>query len=309
MKEGSWVRVIQGRVLSVTRWSDTHVGSMGGGGYVGPHGGVVRAPTITSNVVQRSQVFVQRSDGVEEALELGDLMPLREGQIITAVYGGMTPDSGDLLLLHNQQSKLTFAEPQKVRSGGPILSFFLALFGTWSLAAMLVLPLASVLTQVPSVVAAGYAAQHSPHSLDGIYMDQAIHRYRQCRALPQHHLAPCGSDEEPIHTAAGPTICLCNDINGLLHNMALEREREAEKTGNPADATFGAALLIMMVVGVLGGIVVSVMVYRIQMRLRRDSLWQFLVDAAGEASVNANLSVVAIRKNASAYLTVTALAG
>ena len=54
-----------GVVTSTKRWSDTHIRSYGGGGYVGSGGGYVSAPQVTSNVVQRLEISVRDSHGKE----------------------------------------------------------------------------------------------------------------------------------------------------------------------------------------------------------------------------------------------------
>ena len=45
-------------------WTETHIHSSGGGGYVHPeHGSHVSAPTIHSNVIERERYFVKFNDG------------------------------------------------------------------------------------------------------------------------------------------------------------------------------------------------------------------------------------------------------
>ena len=77
----------QGTVLSHRRWSDTHIWSSGGGGYVDPKfGGHVAAAQISSQILQRVEVFIKDDDGLKHALELTDVgVPLTDGNKIIAV--------------------------------------------------------------------------------------------------------------------------------------------------------------------------------------------------------------------------------
>jgi hypothetical protein len=268
----------------VKRWSDTHVGFSGGGGYVGPRGGVVQSPTITSRVVQRSQVFVLRQDGIEEPLELGDLMPLREGQTITAIYGGQQPESGNLLLLHNHESASTYAEPMKASSGGPTLWFFVLLFAVWGLAALFVEPLASALpvSNKPPISQYSFEAP-----LNSIFTERAEKRHAYCLATPRHFSPSCAGYEKPP-PGAGASACACKSVTELLQDDRGELIRESRQ----GDA-FAGALVIMLIVGGLGGLVIATSWYLIQMRSRRKALRFFLVEAAAEASQTPGVSVTA----------------
>lgn len=60
--------------MSTHRWSDTHVTSSGGGGFIDPQiGGRVHAPRIESTVVQRIEVFSKDEAGTERRLDLKDI--------------------------------------------------------------------------------------------------------------------------------------------------------------------------------------------------------------------------------------------
>ncbi len=70
-----------GNVTAVHRWSDTHLSSRGGGGYVSAeYGGTISAPTITSKVVQRQEIYSRDREGRERRLDLSDaVVGFREG--------------------------------------------------------------------------------------------------------------------------------------------------------------------------------------------------------------------------------------
>ena len=77
----------QGTVLSHRRWSDTHIWSSGGGGYVDPKfGGHVAAAQISSQILQKVEVFIKDDNGLQHALELTDVgVPITDGNKIIAV--------------------------------------------------------------------------------------------------------------------------------------------------------------------------------------------------------------------------------
>ncbi len=89
-----------GQVKGAQRWSDTHVSSSGGGGWVGPHGGRVEAAQVHSNVVQRGKFFLCEDNGAEH--EIHSLFGVRDGQRVIAAWGGDTHSRrGYLMGLHN----------------------------------------------------------------------------------------------------------------------------------------------------------------------------------------------------------------
>ncbi len=89
-----------GEVRGAQRWSDTHVSSSGGGGWVGPHGGRVESAQVHSNVVQRGKFFLCQDNGSEH--EIHSLFGVRDGQRVIAAWGGdVHSKRGHLMGLHN----------------------------------------------------------------------------------------------------------------------------------------------------------------------------------------------------------------
>ena len=75
---------ITGEVMSSNKHSETQVWSSGGGGYVGPQGGQVAAPTVQSRAITNHEFWLKTTDGKEKSIQLSDVdIPLREGQKIT----------------------------------------------------------------------------------------------------------------------------------------------------------------------------------------------------------------------------------
>ena len=80
---------VTGEVLGSNKYSETHVSSSGGGGYVGQHGGHVSAPTIHSSTVTNHEFWIKTEDGLEKPIKLRGIdVPLRPGQKITLISAG-----------------------------------------------------------------------------------------------------------------------------------------------------------------------------------------------------------------------------
>lgn len=78
---------VTGEVLGQNKFSETHVSSSGGGGYVGKTGGYVGAANISSEAVTNHEFWIKKDDGTEESVQLlGHDIPLREGQTISMIY-------------------------------------------------------------------------------------------------------------------------------------------------------------------------------------------------------------------------------
>ncbi|MBU2769500.1 hypothetical protein HAP94_25885 [Acidithiobacillus ferrivorans] len=83
-------------------WTETHVSSSGGGGYVHPtYGGHVSAPTVSSKIVEREKYFVKTDDGKE--VELKDAVTGRKGHHVTLVYGGIDGQQTYLVATYNKE--------------------------------------------------------------------------------------------------------------------------------------------------------------------------------------------------------------
>lgn len=77
---------ISGEVLGTDKYSETHVSSSGGGGYVGRHGGHVSAPTVHSTVVTNHEFWIKTDGGKEIDVQLtGVDIPLRIGQRVSLI--------------------------------------------------------------------------------------------------------------------------------------------------------------------------------------------------------------------------------
>lgn len=96
---------VTGEILGQNKYSETHVSSSGGGGYVGKHGGHVSAPQVHSTTVTNHEFWIKKEDGSEKSVQLaGHDIPLREGQKITLISAGVKgKDSGyfSVLVNHN----------------------------------------------------------------------------------------------------------------------------------------------------------------------------------------------------------------
>ena len=109
----------QGTVVSLRRWSDTHITSSGGGGYVDPKfGGHIAAAQLSSQIVQKAEVFIKDRSGRQHAIELSDIsIPLTEGSQIIAVLDDRWQGKPRILYLENVDTGM--AEAPVVSTGFP----------------------------------------------------------------------------------------------------------------------------------------------------------------------------------------------
>ncbi|MBI3285315.1 MAG: hypothetical protein HYZ65_10780 [Burkholderiales bacterium] len=97
---------VTGEVIGSNKYSETHVSSSGGGGYVGKHGGHVSAPQIHSTVVTNHEFWIKTPDGKEKDIKLAGVnIPLRVGQKITLIsVGRKAAGSGWYAILVNHSA-------------------------------------------------------------------------------------------------------------------------------------------------------------------------------------------------------------
>lgn len=99
-----WVRT--GEVLSSEKHSETHIRSQGGGGHVSSGSGYVAPARITSQSVEKHEIWVREEDGTEFPLQLSGVnLPLRAGQTISAVMvGRRNYDTGYIAAIVNHSA-------------------------------------------------------------------------------------------------------------------------------------------------------------------------------------------------------------
>lgn len=93
-------------VLERQRWSETHISSSGGGGYLDKGSGVVRAAQVHSHVEDRAEYWVRLDDGIEVDLQVSGDLRCRPGQqltLISAIPKGI--ERGPFLLAYNHQTR------------------------------------------------------------------------------------------------------------------------------------------------------------------------------------------------------------
>lgn len=92
VKRGTaWLRRFEGVVLHGDLRHETEILSSGGGGHVGPSGGYVAAPRITSTTTERQTLFARDESGIESKFEWFDwTLPVRPGSRIAVVWGART---------------------------------------------------------------------------------------------------------------------------------------------------------------------------------------------------------------------------
>jgi len=100
-----WTR--NARVIAVKIWSETHVSSSGGGGYIQGGTGYVNAPKVSSSVTEKREMWYQGEDGKQNSLKILPGVKVNEGNDISLVSIG-TADSGWLVALVNRTTGLWY---------------------------------------------------------------------------------------------------------------------------------------------------------------------------------------------------------
>ena len=104
----AWAKAFSGVVTKVYYWSDTHVSSHGGGGYVDPKfGGHVKAAQVSSSVTQKCKIFVRNASGAEEDFDVGSYdMAFNEGHEVMFVWGSIWgAQKGNVHYIHNATTR------------------------------------------------------------------------------------------------------------------------------------------------------------------------------------------------------------
>lgn len=104
VREKVRVRHSPATIAGVSNWSETHVrgSSSGGGGYIGPYGGTVSAPSVSvsSTVKNKHQFFLVYGNGHEVPITITDLdFPTRDGQVVDTVSLSCA-DSNPIVLVY-----------------------------------------------------------------------------------------------------------------------------------------------------------------------------------------------------------------
>jgi hypothetical protein len=100
-----WVYGIRGTVTDAKRWTETHVRSSGGGGRIDPkHGGTVSAPTISSTILEKGELWIRGPRGKE--VQINMVLPMTTGHDVSILWGNRDgADSGINLYWLNSSSQ------------------------------------------------------------------------------------------------------------------------------------------------------------------------------------------------------------
>lgn len=91
--------VVRGEVVSVMNESHRTVESTGGGGWIGPYGGHVSAPTIYTRTRHSGSFWLRGVEGQEFQIHTGTFhLPLRTGHQVSALCCGLSPRPLDNIL-------------------------------------------------------------------------------------------------------------------------------------------------------------------------------------------------------------------
>lgn len=83
---------ITGEVFSCEKRGDTVVHGSGGGGFVGPRGGVIQGTQISSSVQVTLDIWIRTDDGREEPITIRGDVPLLVGHRITLLTSNLKGD-------------------------------------------------------------------------------------------------------------------------------------------------------------------------------------------------------------------------
>lgn len=111
---------LSGQVIDSSKHSETHVSSSGGGGYIGPNGGIITAPRVHSHTVTKHEFWLRSADGREHAIQLSNVdVPLRAGQDVSLIFA--TNEKSKLwkyttLINHSADTQKFICHPSRLNS-------------------------------------------------------------------------------------------------------------------------------------------------------------------------------------------------
>lgn len=243
-----WNSVHVGKVLSINNWSDTHVSSSGGGGYVGQHGGYVHAPTVHSSVVQRARLFSKSESGEEKQFDLSHIdVPFREGNNILIIYGSeVSAENGPYLYVENLDTKDFYSADIPLRIRGFIFgkaAFYGLLVGILCLFAGLWL-----VSMVPKSSQSYEAAQ-----VDSDVKKIVLSCIPGSRTTEERRFNPYYSCEKGSPTGNAKKMthwCECDDIKTVREKLISKHEvysRNAVQTSTTQ--AVGAVIIVSILLG------------------------------------------------------------
>lgn len=85
-REG-WINGVRGKIIGSKVWTETHVSSSGGGGYLHNGTGQVHAPTVHSTIIEKGETWVKTKNGKDVCI------PAKitgiEGHDVLALWGNL----------------------------------------------------------------------------------------------------------------------------------------------------------------------------------------------------------------------------
>ena len=100
-----WVSGTHGTVHGLRKWSETHVSSPGGGGYLHNGTGHISAPRVSSTIVERVEFWLKPEAGGGNELRLTMNIDVRDGHRLVVIWGAAAGEpEGRFLFILNQDS-------------------------------------------------------------------------------------------------------------------------------------------------------------------------------------------------------------
>lgn len=92
--------VVHGIVVADKIWSQTHVQSFGGGGYLNQGTGIIHAPTVSSFATTKREVWIRTPAGTETSISTGEHAKANSGNDVSIVYRGSEKNTSAIALVN-----------------------------------------------------------------------------------------------------------------------------------------------------------------------------------------------------------------
>ncbi len=100
-----WISGTYGTVQGLRKWTETHVSSSGGGGYLYDGSGYISAPKVSSKIVERVEFWLKPIAPGGNELKLTINVDVRDGHRMVLIWGGLRHETkGKFLFLLNESS-------------------------------------------------------------------------------------------------------------------------------------------------------------------------------------------------------------
>lgn len=123
--------VFEGEIAGDKTWSESHIHSSGGGGYIGPYGGNIRGPSISSSNSTHQEIWVRQANGQEFPLQLTNQnVMVRAGHKVALIVGANRLERRNMQLINLTSRQLFDIDNRSSFINGAV-DIYPPAFGTW----------------------------------------------------------------------------------------------------------------------------------------------------------------------------------